>query len=164
MRNRFLFVAVVLILLTPTALAQADSPRSWGYVFAAPGGVFAEGESEGFFHFGGGGEGLLAGGLGVAGELGVMALSGDFADSSIGVFSPGLVYAFNRDQKAVPILTGGYSLFFRSGSASGAFLGGGLNYWLGERFGLRFEVRDHMYFCEGETANLVEGRFALLIR
>ncbi|MBO0722490.1 MAG: hypothetical protein J2P41_16815, partial [Blastocatellia bacterium] len=44
-----------------------------------------------------------------------------------------------------PFVTVGYSRLTGSGLGVNTFvLGGGANYWLAEKFGLRFDLRDHI--------------------
>ncbi len=52
--------------------------------------------------------------------------------------------------KTEPFVNGGYSLFFREGHGNFAYLGGGVNYWMARRVGLRFELRDHIYARTGD--------------
>lgn len=110
-------------------------------------------------HFGVGGEGLVAEGFGLGVELGYLS---DFNGEGIGVLSPGVLYAFNRKKDTVPFITGGYSLFFRSATASGVFFGGGVNKWIGERWGVRIEGRDQVYVAE--NVHFLEARFAFIFR
>ena len=64
----------------------------------------------------------------------------------IGVFSANGAYHFQRPKsKLVPFVTGGYSLAFRSFTSSGGNFGGGVQYWMKDHLGLRFEVRDHVF-------------------
>ena len=152
-------VATALFLQSAPLLAQQEEhPKAWGHGFAGFG-AFVDGNSPALYHFGGGGGGLLAAGVGVNIDLGVVGLveGGDV----VGLFSPGALYAFNRREKLSPFVTGGYSMLFRSGALHGGFIGGGVNYWLGDSLGLRFEVRDHI-FSEGDTAHLLEGRFSVV--
>lgn len=153
----------VVVLMTFTSVwPQAHSEtKTWGHFFTAPGVIVSNGSASSTLHFGAGVEGLLVGGLGFGTEIGYLAPWKSLGDG-IGVFSPGVLYAFERRQKVVPFVTGGYTLFFRQGTSHGVFFGGGVNYWLGKRLGLRFEARDQvMIEC---STHVVEGRVALLIR
>jgi hypothetical protein len=65
----------------------------------------------------------------------------------MGTLSPDVSYHFrprSGEQKLVPFVTGGYTLFFRSGTANGFNFGGGVNYWFREHLGLRLEFRDNV--------------------
>jgi hypothetical protein len=136
---------LVMVSLPLLAAGQtAVQPKAHGYFFFAPG-VTTPG-STGTAHFGGGGEGLIYKGLGVGAELGYLAPWRSFA-SGIGTFSPNVSYHFlpKQDRKLEPFVTGGYTLFFRSGTANGFNFGGGINYWLKDSIALRFAVRDNVW-------------------
>ena len=155
-----IFLLGSLLALECVALGEENERKAWGYGFAAVGAAYWPGYGgEGMVHFGGGGEGLLAGGLGAAFELGYLS---SFDGHGIGVLSPGVIYAFNREKKTVPFVTGGYTLFFRSGTAHGVFFGGGVNKWIGDRWGIRIEGRDQVY-VEGNT-HFLEARVAFIFR
>ena len=151
-----LFPALLLMILTISATAQH---RGQGYVFAAPGGVERGGDAT--LHFGVGGEGLIYKGLGAGAELGFMGPP-RYMEEGFGVFSVNGSYHFRRDQKLVPFVTSGYSLFFRNGSASLVNFGGGGHYWFHDRLGLRVEFRDHVQ--PNPTVNFWEFRFGLSFR
>ncbi len=107
--------------LTVSVSGQGSEKKGWGYGFFVGGFATDGSESEGIVHMGGGVDLLLAGGLGVGLEIGSLSWGG--ISDGVGVFSPGVIYAFNTDQKTIPFITGGYTLFFREGSANGAFFG-----------------------------------------
>lgn len=156
-RGTVLFVVIV----SSQVLAQ-DETRGWGQVFGGFGAITGGGDTQGVMHFGGGGEALVAGGLGVTGELGYLSNVQSFA-GGIGVFSAGGMYAFNRDRKTVPFVNGGYTLFFRSGTENGFFFGGGFNHWIGDGWGLRIEGRDQV-FVRDTGVHTIEARLALIFR
>jgi len=137
---------LVMTMVATVVLAQAaDEHRGQGYVFFGPGAA-SGGGTLGTVHFGGGGEGLLYKGIGVGGELGFLAPNQRFSDG-LAVLSLNGSYHFlphQRTGKVAPFVTGGYSLFFRSGSANLYNFGGGIHYWFRERMGLRLEFRDHV--------------------
>jgi hypothetical protein len=128
------------------ATAQDNKERrGWGYAFFAPGAVSSEYGSTAMLHIGGGGEGLIYKGLGAGAEIGYAAPAQAFG-AGIGLFSANGSYHFVKpqsSQKAVPFVTGGFSLGFRESAAGGMNVGGGVNYWLRNRLGLRFECRTH---------------------
>ena len=158
MKN-ILSTCVVLLLLTTCGFAQSgEEYRGLGYAFFAPG--VASSGGDGFAHFGGGGEVRIKR-VGLGGEIGYATPWRSFADG-IGVFSPNMSYNF-RSGKVSPFVTGGYTLFFRNGTANGANFGGGINYWFKERTALRFEVRDN-FFWETDGAHLVGFRVGLSFR
>jgi hypothetical protein len=153
-------LAALLIVMSAVAVAQSSN----GYVFVAPGGVTCCGHTESTIHLGGGGDIILAKGLGVNLEIGALAPRHDFY-SAVGVFSPGGACYFRRgkDLKLEPFVNGGYSLMFRSGHQNLFYFGGGVNYWLARRVGLRFELRDHVSRSY-ETAHFWGFRLGLALR
>jgi hypothetical protein len=51
------------------------------------------------------------------------------------------------------------------GAAGAVHYGGGLNYWVGRRIGLRFEFRHHLWSPEGgETVHLIGFRIGVAFR
>jgi hypothetical protein len=111
-------------------------------VFGGIGGV-SRGEGA-FFHVGGGGEALVVGGLGVGAELGYFAPTSQPGDG-LGILSVNPSYHFKNSSRAVPFVTGGFSLAFRGGSSGGGNFGGGVQYWFSDRAALRVEFRDHIF-------------------
>jgi len=147
------------LMLSP-GYAQSTEKSAWGYGFFGGGGASGCGDSEGLIHFGGGMDAALAGGFGISIEGGYLTWGG--MSEGVGLFSPGVMYAFNRDRKTIPFITGGYSLFFRSGSASGLFFGGGVNHFIGENWGIRVEGRDQLFFESGCTFHNLEARIGVV--
>ena len=164
-------LALLLVALVPMWASAQDSEYSkgHGYVYVAPGFAAAEGETGmGVAHIGGGGEGFFTRNLGLGADVGYLAPFEAFSDG-IGTFSPNLVARFrakDAQNKVEPFVTGGYTLFFSSGTANGVNFGGGVNYWFKEHVGLRFEVRDSaMIPGEGQpTTHYVGLRIALAFR
>jgi hypothetical protein len=159
--KKFIMAMAVLILVQGLALGQTSGERKGlGYVF---GGV---GARDGFssnpvVNVGGGGEAIVAGGLGVGGEIGYLANTRSVSDG-FGLGSVNLSYHFNRAQKLVPFVSGGASLAFRSGAAGGGNIGGGVHYWMGDKVGLRLEVRDFIF--SSDSPNTVVFRVGLSFR
>jgi hypothetical protein len=153
---RRLTVALWVLALSPAlAFAQnAESRRDQYYLFVAPGGNnFTFGSTTGTLHFGVGGEGFLYKGLGIGAEVGYVAPIKSFK-SGDGLLSVDGSYHFissGKTKKVVPFITGGYSLLFRSGAANGVNFGGGVNWWMRDRLGLRLEARDHIFPVSGGT-------------
>jgi hypothetical protein len=166
----FLMAAMpaLLVAQTPNPPAKTtstvnDDRRMQGYVFAGPG-ASSRG-SETLLNFGGGGEGFIKGGLSVGAEVGGIAPSGQI-DNGLGIFSANVGYHFRKasqSRKVVPFVSGGYTLFFRSGVDNGVNFGGGVNYWFKDRLGLRFEVRDHVFVPSPDT-HLIGFRVGLMFR
>jgi hypothetical protein len=151
-------LAATLILASPVILAEENDPRSWGYLF---GGTGSCNHGYGFFHTGGGGQGLLKGGLGLTGEVGYFGFF-EVPGEGVGLLSPGVVYSFNRGGKTLPFVTGGYTLFFRQGIANGFYFGGGVDRWMGNRWGIRIEGRDQVMPACNE--HLIEVRLGIILR
>lgn len=146
-----------------TGIAAAQSSN--GYVFFAPGGATCCHNTSLTLQFGGGGEAVLAKGIGVGAEIGIVGTRQYFGDTALGVFSPNGYYHFNRRREARtdPFVTGGYSLLFRSGHSNFANFGGGLNYWFHHRLGARLEIRDQLN-TTGTIGHLWGVRFGLAFR
>jgi hypothetical protein len=155
-------IILALIWVASNQIQAQDTRRSWGQVFGAAGAITESGDSEAVLHFGGGYESLLAGGAGVTGEIGYLTVFDNFS-AGIGVFSVGGLYAFNRDRTTVPFVTGGYTLFFRSGTANGFFFGGGVNRWMGDKWGIRIEGRDQV-FASDTGVHTIEVRFGVILK
>ena len=153
---------LMFVLLTSSRALGQNEKRSWGQVFGGFGVITDGDDAEAVLHIGGGGEGLLAGGFGITGEIGYLSQFQNFA-GGLGMFSVGGMYAFNRSRRTVPFVNGGYTLFFRSETANGFFFGGGVNRWVGERWGFRIEGRDQV-FASDTSIHTVEVRFAVIVR
>jgi hypothetical protein len=127
--------------LTSVAPARA---QALGYGIAGPAGFSGFfGSSASGFHAAGGAE-MLAGGLvGGAAEFGVLGN----ASSLLSVLSLNGVVHFTHatTSRSSPFVTGGYSRF---SSGDGSFkawnFGGGVDFWMKQRAGLRVEFRNHI--------------------
>ena len=148
------------IALLACLLPAASAQRTHGYVFAAPGGVNGVEGAGSTLHFGGGGELGLPGRLGLGAEVGVLSPGGKVL-SSIGVASANAFFHFGPKGKIDPYITGGYSLFFRSGTGNGGNVGLGVNLWLLRSLGLKLEFRDHIVSSGGVTNHWWGGRIGL---
>jgi len=149
---RFVIVLSITLVLT-ILVAPATAQSSHGYAFFAPGASSCSGCNNMMLHFGGGAEGIIGKGIGVGAELGFLAPRQNVGEG-LGVFSPNGYFHFrgkNKDRKVDPFVTGGYTLFFRSGHANLWNFGGGLNYWFASRLGLKVELRDHIWPENGAT-------------
>jgi hypothetical protein len=163
--RRLIVTALWIVWLPLVVAAQGtDASRGHGYVYFAPG-VTSPGGT-GTMHLGAGGEGFFTRNLGLGADVGYVAPFESFTDG-IGTFAPNFVTRFRAksdDNKVEPFVSGGYTLFFREGTANGVNFGGGLNYWFRERLGLRFEVRDNVMIANGETGHFVGLRVGLTFR
>jgi len=158
-----LIVLVALVGLCPLSVTAQVSRehKASGYVFIAPGAASGNGATTATLHFGGGADVLVYQGLAAGAEIGYLAPVDSLGDG-FGVFSADLSYHFSRRQRLVPFVTGGYSLAFRSGTANGGNFGGGVDYWLRESVGLRFEFRDHVF--SNDSTHFFGFRFGLAFR
>ena len=143
---------LVSLLMLVLGLAPAVAQNSHAYLFAAPGGVSVAGQTDSTFQFGGGGELLLARGLGLGAELGGLSPSGNLG-GAVGLVSGNAYYHFGSKRRIDPYFTGGYSLFFRGNTANAANFGFGVNLWLWQSLGLKVEFRDHVASPGGVTAH-----------
>jgi len=159
-RRRALAGALTLAAIASPA-ATAHAQGAYGYVFGAPGAISCCGESEGTLHFGGGGEFVTPIGVGVGAELGFLGTWDGFSEG-IGVFSVNGSYHFGQATSRLrPFVTGGYSLFFRQGSANLWNVGGGVQYWFRDGLALRVEFRDHLQGEYNEVAHFWGARVGL---
>jgi hypothetical protein len=135
-----------LLFLMLLVIAAAAAQSSSGYLFMAPGGVSGSGHTTMTLHAGGGMDAIFGKGIGMNLELGGIWPRECFADCVLGAFSAGGAYYFRRgkDQRLDPFVNGGYSLLFRQGRENLFYVGGGANYWISRRVGIRVEFRDHV--------------------
>jgi len=139
--KKYLIVLFLIFLVPAFAIGQDREAKGEGYLFngiGKPSGTTA-------IHFGGGGEADLYKGLGFGIEGGYMGAAKNMS-SGFGIISVNGRYAFQGlpDSRLVPYITGGYSLFFRSGTANAVNYGGGIDYWFAEKYGLKLAFRDHI--------------------
>jgi hypothetical protein len=138
-----------------------DMHHGQGYLFLAPGAYVGYSETIATMHFGGGGEAFLYRGLAAGVEVGgIWALRGS---DLLAVFSADGSYHFSRSRKLSPFLACGYSRIWGDGSANMVNFGGGINWWLGERKGIRLEFRDHVYAGSGHR-QIAEFRIGFAFR
>ena len=159
--RKIILGAILLVTLQGVAGAQTSERRAWGYGFGGVGGSSGNG-STALFNVGGGGEGLFYKGLGMGAELGYIAPF-ENTGNGFGIFSTDVVYHFRRTSKLVPFVDGGYSLGFRDRARShGGNVGGGVQYWMKDHVGLRFEFRDHGF--SSDSPHLFQIRVGLSFR
>jgi hypothetical protein len=162
----------IVVLLASCIVASAQ--QSGSYVYAVTGPVvvprsaFTRWDGT-FIHAGGGGEARLTNRFGLGGELGVLKPVTNQYAITTGLASVTPAYHFiRRDSKRKfdPSVGGGVSLLVGGGGAAAAVhYGGGLNYWVGRRIGLRFEFRHHLWSPEGgETVHLIGLRIGVAFR
>ncbi len=136
-RKAGLISMLVLIFVVGTCSAQNAAQ---GFIFAAPGGATGGSST---LHLGGGLETFLnRSGFALGGDLGYLAPMTHMG-SGIGLLDLDAGYHFAlQDKKVTPFLSGGYSLGFRDGAFNAFNLGGGVNFWMTHKTGLRIELRD----------------------
>jgi hypothetical protein len=175
MINRILLLMLGFVLLQSPAKAEDQLPqpgqppapenprqyRAQGHLFGAPGAYVGYSESVAVIHIGVGGEGLVYRGFGLGAEAGVLwAVRGS---DPLGLVSVNGSYHFSRRRKLCPFLTGGYSLIGGDGNRSLVNVGGGANWWIRNRTGIRLEFRDHVY-ADGSNRHILEGRIGFAFR
>jgi len=149
-----------LMLMVSSVFAQ-DEHYGQGFVFFSPT-VISHGEGS-VAHFGGGGEALFKQ-VGVGGEIGYLTPWRYFSDG-VGLFSANGSFHVPNISKVHPFVTAGYSLVFREGSANGFNFGGGVDYAMRERTGLRLEVRDNVFSNFGsENVHMIGFRVGFTFR
>ncbi|MBS1117398.1 MAG: hypothetical protein H6Q87_1782 [candidate division NC10 bacterium] len=168
-----LAIAAWLVAVPAVALAQsggsapAKPVSGLGYGFFGVGAATWEGESEGTWHVGGGGEALFRDAFGVGAEMGYLSWLEEGSDG-LGVLSVNGSYHFNGGTSARrwrPFLTGGYTLGFDGEMSENLFnVGGGVDVWMKPRVGLRLEFRDHIWSEEGDTIHFWGFRIGVTFR
>ena len=148
----------VVLIWTAMMGSVASAQSSNFYIF---GGIGTGGSSNNRISMGGlGYEHVFRKTVGVAGEIGGIGSGfGGFAVFSANGYAhltPG------KDSRLDPFVTGGYSAAVEEGSANMFNFGGGVNYWLHRRFGLRLEIRDHVFI--DSVAHYWGFRFGLGVR
>ncbi|MGH9660050.1 MAG: hypothetical protein ACRD96_15990 [Bryobacteraceae bacterium] len=134
-------VLICLVLTLP--LVAGDKPPGHfyaGFGVAAPTIDIGNGYNTGV-----GGEGFVWRDLAVGSDV-AYVFPRRSAGSGYGLWSINPAWHFgasSRWTRVVPFVTTGYSLAFRSGVANMINYGGGATWWMNDRLGLRFEIRDH---------------------
>jgi hypothetical protein len=160
-RNGADILALLCLILSPILGADDGKGSSAGYVYFGPGGSTRSfGQT---LAVGGGGEKALYKGFGVGGELGYFfshqSFKGGFGMASLnGSYD---LTNLTRSEKWAPFVTGGYSLGFRSGVAHFVNYGGGLTYWVNNKVGVRFELRN---FHHPGSSGLLSFRVGMSFR
>ena len=160
----------MLIMLLVSFPAAAQMSSSYVYAFGGPVVVpksdYTRWNGD-FVHVGGGGEGHLTDRFALGGEIGVLKPVTNQYAITTGLASVTPAFHFiSRDSKRKfdPFVDGGFSLLAGGGGGAVAIhYGGGMNYWVRRRFGLRFEFRHHIWSPEsGEAVHLVGFRVGIV--
>jgi hypothetical protein len=148
-----------------TAVASAQT-TAVGYGFVSPAFVTYEGESLAIFQAGGGGEARLGERVGIGVDLGFAAPWEELSDTAGTLSGNGTFYVkgTNRSRKTHPFVTGGYTMLFRDGFVNGVNVGVGVDRWMTDRVGMRFEFRDHIMMEEGESFHFWGPRISIVWR
>lgn len=148
--------------ITLAQAPDASTKMGYGYTFFSPGVAVGDGVSP-TINVGAGAEGLIRGGLGASVDLSYLFFPRGGFGAGFGMFSPGMLYQFRTNHQTVPFFSGGYTLAFREGTENLIYAGGGFNHWFGNRWGMRFEIRDQIVPRDPEY-NLVQFRIGFLFR
>ena len=155
MFSKPLGLVCALALLPAAALAQTSKVAVQPYTFIAPGAVTGGGS---ILHTGGGVDVVHRSGIGGGAELGYVGLFPDGFDHGVGLLSFSGSYRWLGDSM-VPFVNAGVTNMVIRGSGSAWHVGGGVDYWLRDGFGLRVELRDHMPF--GDMSHLWGARIGV---
>ena len=83
-------------------------------------------------------------GFGFGADVGYITSTTDFT-GGLGLLAGGPIYQFSTSSRYKPYIRGGASLAFRQGVLPFVHVGGGVNRWFDDRWGWKFEVRDHFH-------------------
>lgn len=145
MLRRLFFIAVLAVAAGNGGYAQTEGEKKVGnsYLFGAPGVETCCRRGRGIVQVGGGAEATIYRGLGANADAGYM-FPMDSAGAGVLTLSAGPIYQFSRNKQTVPFVTGGLSLAVREGAGAALHFGGGAIRWFSPKWGLRFEIRDHI--------------------
>ncbi len=170
MRRRLLYTACLLLGVAGPLSAQTISGR--GFAVVGPGTVSGGGGTT--LHLAGGGE-VLFKGVGPLFEVGFLGPT-SYLSEGLGVFSLNGIYHVsagrNSGNAVSPFVTGGYSMFFRDGHANFWNVGGGVDWWVGRKIGVRVELRDQIrhesytspYYSRSQTWHFWNVRTGIVFR
>jgi len=159
----------VLTVLLAALPLSAQTAGGYVYAFGGPAGVPKSAYTRwngNFIHVGGGGEGRLTARFALGGEMGVLKpVTNQYAvTTGLASVTPAFhFFSTNAKSKFDPFAGGGVSLLFGRGGGMAVHYGGGTNYWLTRRIGLRFELRDHIWSPEsGEVVHIFDLRLGVV--
>ncbi len=143
--GRIFGILVAVLMSASPAMAQetVEAVSAVGTVFGSLGGM-SDGSS-GLLHFGAGEEVIWPNGLGLGADLGYIGATTGFGDGFM-MLAGGPIYKFRTRSSFKPFVRGGLTVAFNGdGALSLMHVGGGVDKWINERWGLRLEVRDHLH-------------------
>lgn len=150
--------ALALFLLLSTS--EIASAQSYGYAFIATGN---ETGYSSYFHPGIGGDWILRERLGIGGEVGGVTNRRQGAPNVALLSGNGSFHVGPSGSTVDPFATAGISALTTGSNIEPLWnWGGGANWWIRPRFGLRFEFRDHVW--SRADRHLVEFRFGISFR
>jgi hypothetical protein len=142
------------------AAASRVPAQSNGYGFAAFG---RETGYSSYFHGGIGGDWVIRRGFGAGGEIGGVTGRRVGAPNFALLSGNGSYHLPTAKESIDPFITGGISIVTTGGSGDLLWnWGGGANWWLRSRLGVRFEFRDHVWTTA--SRHLAEFRVGLSFR
>jgi hypothetical protein len=163
MRRVTLIVLSLAVFADFSHAQELSLKRTTGFVFIAPGAVTAGRDASATVHAGAGADVRIYKGLTAGAELGGIG-GGD----KLAIFSSNVSYRFlnaTQSRKLVPYLTAGYTAAVTGEVGENWFnVGGGIDYWIGQRTGVRLEFRDQADPNHSQLWHFLEGRVAFIWR
>lgn len=163
--------------ILPVALAWCGvlaAQESHAYVYAGPGGISVAGQTGKVLYGGVGAEGIVAPGIGLGAEAGVVRQVSTGWHGLFPLISTNVYYHFVHTRDMMdPFVTAGYTSAFRGGhheagqdpgQANLVNFGGGFNYWLRPRAGIKIEFLDDIRPKRGPNADYWGFRIGLIFR
>lgn len=127
----------------------AAQPRLHSHAVVGVGQHSSSAKSDSTIEIAGGADGRVAGGhLGLKVEIGYLTPV-DGLSRGRGVLAPAAVLYPSSASSFRPFVTAGYALLFRTTALHAVTVGAGVEYWSGQRMGLRVELRDHIHSPRG---------------
>lgn len=154
-------------LLVALLLPAAATAQNWNAALYFGPGALASRYGNGPATYGGlTVERILAGRVGLDLEIGGANTGKTNFNYSTAILSLGGSYHFfpTAARKLDPFLTAGVSAITLEHAPALFSFGGGLNYWIRPRFGLRAEVRDHATGDGGTALHYLATRFGIVFR
>jgi hypothetical protein len=153
--TKSIWIVLLLALIPVLSFAQTEEGGRV-QVYSVTGVGRASGDNA-QLQIGGGVDALIYKGIGVGGEF-VRNKERENLELGLNIFSTNGSFHFlggGASDKFDPFATGGYSRLFGPGAGVNALnFGGGFNYWLTNKVGVRFEFRDHVFSAGNTTSNL----------
>src|SRR5262245_29985730 len=164
--GKLLTIGVMCLGVTAMTSAASAQTTAVGYGFVSPAFATYEGDSLSIFQAGGGGEARVGNSFGIGGDLGLVGPWEELSESVLDFSLNGTYYVkgTNRSGKTQPFVTGGYTMLLGDAMLDGVNIGVGVDRWMTDRVGMRFEFRDHILTEEGESIHLWGPRVSVVWR